>query len=253
MAVVGRYIKDINIFTMKYLIITFLLLTTLAAHADEKAVRYRGQYTFGHEVNSFCPEINSQCYWLAPESNPQARQQLIQLTANNTSNAYQAICVVVEGKINRDPDAKSSIGFAADYDGLFTVNKVFDLCSKTSIVTQGDLQHHRWILKSINHNRIDTAKLNNKIPELDFGEQMTVSGNTGCNNFSAKAILHDEIFSLIAMISTRMFCAPEQNNLESLLNRILIQESKITVNKDKKLILESHDTRLEFHIKDWVQ
>ena len=27
--------------------------------------RYRGDYTFGHEV-SFCPEINSECYWLGP-------------------------------------------------------------------------------------------------------------------------------------------------------------------------------------------
>ena len=238
---------------MKCLIIIFLLLTTLAAHADEQAVRYRGQYTFGHEVNSFCPAINSQCYWLAPESNPQARQQLKQLVARNTSEAYQAICVVVAGKINRDPAARNSIGFAADYDGLFTVNKVFDLCSKTSLVTQGDLQHHRWVLESVNHNRIDPAKLNNKIPELDFGEQMTVSGNTGCNHFSARAILRDETFLLTAMMSTQMFCAPGQNDLEFLLNRILTQESKITVNKDKKLILESHDTRLEFHIKDWVQ
>lgn len=238
---------------MKYLIIIFLLLTTLTVLADEQALRYRGQYTFGHEVNSFCPVINSQCYWLDPASNSQAKQQLKQLTADHAREAYETICVVVEGKINRDPAAKSNIGFAAGYDGLFTVDKVFDLCSKTSLVTQGDLQHHRWILKSINHNRVDSAKLNNKNPELDFGEQMMVSGNTGCNTFSAKAILRNETFLLTSMISTQMFCAAEQNNLESVLNRVLTRESKITVNQEKKLILESHDTRLEFHIKDWVQ
>lgn len=237
---------------MKYFIIIFLLLFTLAVLADEQAVRYRGQYTFGHEVNSFCPAINSQCYWLAPASNPQARQQLRQLITNNTRKAYEAICVVLEGKINRDPAAKSSIGFAAEYDGLFTVNQVFDLCSKTSIVTQGDLQHHRWVLESINHNRIDPAKLNNKMPELDFGEQMTVSGNTGCNNFSARAILHEKTFSLTSMMSSQMFCAPGQNELESLLNQTLTQKSKITLTKEKKLVLQGQGTRLQFYIKDWL-
>mgnify|MGYP000725132915 CR=1 FL=1 len=86
---------------MKNLIILITLLTAAPpAFADEQALRYRGQYTFGHEVNTFCPAINSQCYWLSPETAGQQREQLKQLVANSTGKAYEAICVVVEGKIN---------------------------------------------------------------------------------------------------------------------------------------------------------
>jgi len=239
---------------LRNLVILITLLTTAApAFADEQSLRYRGQYTFGHEVNTFCPAINSQCYWLNPETALHQRQLLKQLAVNNTSKAYQAICVVLEGKINRDPEAKNSIGFAAEYDGLFTVKNIFGLCSKTSIVTQGDLQHHRWILESINGNRIDAEKLDNRIPEIDFGEQMTVTGNTGCNKFSAQATLQGDKFIIGMMKSTMMFCAPPQNDLELKLKQVLGSESKITIDDKKNLILEAGDTRLAYRLKDWVR
>jgi len=239
---------------LKNLIILITLLTT-AAHtfADEQALRYRGQYTFGHEVNTFCPAINSQCYWLSPETTWQKRQLLEQLAANNTDKAYESICVVVEGKINRDAEAKNSIGFAAGYDGLFTVNNLFGLCSKTGIVTHGDLQHHRWILASINGTRINAEKLDNKIPEIDFGEQMTVTGNTGCNKFSGKATLQGDQFIISPMSATMMFCTAPQNDLELKLIQVLGSESKITLDDNNKLILDTGNTQLEYHLKDWIQ
>lgn len=239
---------------MRNLIILITLLTTVPpTFADEHPLRYRGQYTFGHEVNTFCPTINSQCYWLSPETALQQRQLLKQLTANNTSNAYEAICVVVEGKINRDPETKNSIGFAAEYDGLFTVNNIFGLCSKTSIITHGDLQHHRWLLESINGNKIETEILDNKIPEIDFGEQMTVTGNTGCYKFSGQATLQGDQFVIGPMKSTMMFCTPLQNDLEQKLKQVLSSKSKITIDENKNLILEAGDTRLGYRLKDWVR
>ena len=239
---------------MRSIIILITLLTTVPpTFADEQPLRYRGQYTFGHEVNTFCPAINSQCYWLSPETARQQRQLLKQLAVDNTSKAYQAICVVVEGKINRDPEAKNSVGFAAEYDGLFTVHNIFGLCSKTSIVTHGDLQHHRWILESINGIKIEAEKLDNKIPEIDFGEQMTLTGNTGCNKFSAQATLQGDQIVISSMKSTMMFCTPPQNDLELKLKQILGSESKITIDDKKNLILEADDTRLEYRLKDWVR
>jgi heat shock protein HslJ len=239
---------------LRNLILLITLLTTAApTYADEQPLRYRGQYTFGHEVNTFCPAINSQCYWISPETALQQRQLLKQLAVNNTSKAYQAICIVVKGKINRDPEAKNSIGFAARYDGLFTVNNIFGLCSKTSIVTHGDLQHHRWILESINGKKIEAKKLDNRIPEMDFGEQMTVTGNTGCNKFSGQATLQDDQFVIGSMKSTMMFCTPPQNDLELKLKQILGSESKITIDDKKNLILETGDIRLGYRLTDWVR
>ena len=238
---------------MRALILLILLATTSITFADEQPLRYRGHYTLGHEVNTFCPVINSQCYWISPETTRQQRQQLKQLVDNNTGKAYQSICIVVKGKINRDPEAKNGIGFAASYDGLFTVNSIFGLCDKTSIVTQGDLQHHRWILESINGNNIEAEKSSIKLPEIDFGEQMTVTGNTGCNRFSGRAILHNDQFVIGSMTSTMMSCSASQNKMELKLRQILGSESTITIDDKKNLILETELKRLVYRLSDWVR
>lgn len=236
-------------------ILTFitLLASATSAIADEQLLRYRGHYTFGHEVNIFCPAINSQCYWISPDTTLQQRLLLKQLVDNNTSKPYQSICLVVEGMINRNPEAKNNIGFAAEYDGLFTVNHIFGLCSKTSIVTHGDLQHHRWLLESINNVKVETVKPDSKIPDLDFGEQMTVTGNTGCNRFSGLATLQDDNFFIGSMKSTMMTCDTSQDQMEREIQQLLSSESKITIDDNKRLILETGNTRLVYRLRDWVR
>jgi heat shock protein HslJ len=214
-------------------------------------IRYRGQYTVGHEVNSFCPEINSQCYWLSPKTKPEIRQQLQKMVVENTSKPYEKICIVVEGEINRNPNDKSHIGFAESYDGLFSVEKIFDLCDEGKIVTQGDLQHHRWVLESINNAKVNQKTLH-KIPELDFGEQMTVSGNTGCNNFSGHAILEDKYFYISRMLSTEMFCSGPQSGIEFLLKNLLTHRAEIIIEQKSILILREGDNQLMYRLKDWV-
>jgi len=76
-------------------------------------------------------------------------------------------------------------------------------------VTQGDLQHHRWVLESINGTKIDAAKLDNRIPELEIGEQMMASGHSGCNRFQGKAVLREDRFIIDRVASTRMICRPD--------------------------------------------
>jgi heat shock protein HslJ len=233
------------------IVLGFILI--MPACASEQITRYRGQYSFGHEVNSFCPEINSQCYWLSPDTAQQQRKQLKQLVEENTDKPYEAICVVVEGQINRDPAAKAEIGFAADYDGLFTVSRLYGLCNKPRVVTEGDLQHHRWVLESINGEKIDAAILNNVIPELEIGEQMMASGNSGCNRFFGKAELRENRFIIEKAATTRMMCPPAQNEMERLFLQLLGQESTITIDTDRNLFLETDQTQFRFRIEDWVQ
>ena len=232
----------------------FILFLNVAfpAWTSDHTLRYRGQYSFGHEVNIFCPEINSQCYWLSPDTSQQQRQQLKQLVEENTDKAYETICVVVEGQINRDPDAKQAIGFAAEYDGLFTVSGLYGLCGQAKVVTQGDLQHHRWVLESINGNKIGAAQLDGKIPELEIGEQMMASGHLGCNRFQGKAALREDRFIIDPVASTRMFCETEQNDIELLLLQVFAQESTISIDVAKNLVLITDDSLLKFRLKDRV-
>jgi len=124
--------------------------------------------------------------------------------------------------------------------------------SPTDMITASDLQHHRWILESINGEPISTGDDGGMIPELDFGEQMHVSGNTGCNRMSGKAVLRDGAFLIPNMATTRRMCAPPQNELELTMQKVLGNESDISIDEYKNLILTTDDVVLQFRLRDWV-
>ena len=124
---------------------------------------------------------------------------------------------------------------------------------QAKLVTLADLQHHRWVLESIDGNKIEAAKLGNQVPELEIGEQMMASGHAGCNRFHGKAALREDRFIIDPVATTRMFCQPAQNDIELLLLQVFGQESRISIDADKNLILETDDTLLIFRLKDWVE
>ena len=232
---------------------TFLIAGAIAVLASSAArtepIRYRGEYTYGHEVNIFCPAINSQCYWLSGDTPDEVRNALQALAAQNTSKPYQPNCVVIEAEIDRDT---ARDGFAVDYDGLITVMELYGRCDETSIVTQGDLQHHRWVLESINGQEIDVDALQGTVPDLDFGEQMHVSGNTGCNRISGRASLHDVYVRFGQLSSTEMFCSPAQNDIERTIQELLNGMDIEAAIDDNYLILEAESVSLRFRLQDWV-
>jgi hypothetical protein len=75
--------------------VSMALLAGCATQAGSE--RLRGDYTYGHEVNVFCPAINSQCYWLGPNSSQSARAKLKQIYEDGKPGLYEPVCVVVEG------------------------------------------------------------------------------------------------------------------------------------------------------------
>ena len=232
---------------------TFLIAGAIAVLMSSMAyaepLRYRGEYTYGHEVNIFCPAINSQCYWLSGDTRGEVRDTLQTAAAQNTSKPYEPLCVVIEGQIDRDTRRD---GFAADYDGLITVIRSYGRCDETSIVTHGDLQHHRWVLESINGEALDADAMEGKIPDLDFGEQMHVSGNSGCNRFSGSASLHDEYIRFGQLISTLMSCSPAQNEIEHTVQEFLAR-TDIQIEIDGNyLTLQSGKVSLRYRLQDWV-
>lgn len=221
-----------------------------ASGTGEPVLRYRGKYTFGHEVRSFCPAINSQCYWVGAETGAAVHATLKELATLPGAAPYTPVCVVIEGRIDRD---SKRTGFAADYDGLISITRVFGRCDETTIVTQGDLQHHRWLLESIDDKPLDTAALGGMIPELDFGERMTVTGSTGCNRYSGQARLREEFFVIERMASTRRACPPPNMDLERTFQGVLGSESVISIGADRELILKSELAILRFRLFDWRQ
>jgi len=233
---------------------TFLITVAIAVLASSVArtepIRYRGEYTYGHEVNIFCPAINSQCYWLSSDTPTDVRDSLRSLAAQNTTKPYQPICAVIEAEIDRDTERD---GFTADYDGLITVTKLFGRCDETSIVTQGDLQHHRWVLESINGKVLHADVPQDARPDLEFGEQMHVSGNAGCNHISGRASLHDTTIRFEEIVSTLMSCGPAQNEIEGTIHSLLASPKIEIQIYDNYLILEAESVSLRYRLQDWVE
>jgi len=221
---------------------------SLAADPGESA-RYRGDYTFGHEVRSFCPDVNAQCYWVSPDTPKEVHAALSDLSRGRTSRPYEPVCVLVEGRIDRDSPRE---GFAADYDGLIVIDRLFGACTDLDIVIESDLRHHRWVLESVDGVPFSLEAAAGPIPELDFGEQRFVSGNTGCNAFSGTAVLDDDSFRIEFATATDESCTPARRLLESTLHSVLLGGAAISLDAQRRLVLESPAARLVYRLRDWV-
>lgn len=117
---------------------SFLLATVLSALlcaciATVQEESYRGDYIFGHEVNAFCPAIDTKCYWLGPNSSQTARDQLKRIYTNQEPGPYKPVCVDIEGVIDRETPRS---GFASDYDGLIDITSVRGACSALLTVVE---------------------------------------------------------------------------------------------------------------------
>ncbi len=220
-----------------------------SASTGGESMRYRGNYTFGHEVNVFCPAISSQCYWLSGDTPGELRAALRRLAEAMTSEPYEPVCVVIEAAIDRDATRD---GFARDYDGLITISRIYGRCAETGILTPGDLQHHRWVLDTINSEPVPSAGPGERVPELEFGEGMRVTGNSGCNGFSGTGVLRDEFFVVEAFLTTAMACGRSRNELELIVQTVLGSESRISQDPDRALTLDSPAAVLSFRLQDRV-
>mgnify|MGYP001811807061 CR=1 FL=1 len=160
------------------LLLQLSVSTSSFSTAEEQ--RYRGDYTLGHEVNTFCPEIDSQCYWLNPQTDVRVRDRLKAIYQDKSPGLYQPVCVIVEGKVDRQT---GRTGFAAEMDGLIRIVRIFGRCDSSETVTHGDLQHHRWILVKLD-NRLVNQHDWPVLPSLDFGERLFVEGGDGCRRFN---------------------------------------------------------------------
>ena len=229
-----------------FLLAVSFLLVGFSGDPVGKPLRYRGDYTYGHEVRSFCPSINSQCFWVGADTGAAVRATLKEL-ATVSGAPYTPVCVVIEGRIDRE---SKRTGFAADYDGLIAISRVFHRCDQTDIVTQGDLQHHRWLLESIDDKPLDAEMLHGMVPELDFGERLTVAGNAGCNRFTGRVVLREQFFVIEQMALTSRACVGAQDEVERTVLQVLGNDSVVTVNAAQQLILRSDQAVLRFRLLD---
>lgn len=228
----------------KSLLLLLILVITVGCTSSAVSQRYRGGYTLGHEVNTFCPEINSQCYWLSPDTDKRYRNQLRQIYQEKSPGLYKPVCVVITGEIDKDSER---VGFAAETDGLITITRVYGGCDSGKVVTQGDLQHHRWVLITV-----DNKSVNKKdwpvLPVLDFGERMFIEGGDGCQQFNGFAKLTGDKIDFRELEFKQNQCGADRSSLKLF---SITGSWQIGIKESQYLTLENTETTLLFKRDDW--
>ncbi|MCP4769281.1 MAG: META domain-containing protein [Gammaproteobacteria bacterium] len=232
-----------------------LLLVAAACAAAPKQIE--GFYRFGHEVNTVCSGNPERCYWLV-DTSAEVRQQLKQQVENLAP--YTPVCV----KLSAEVSQQKADGFGGDYDGSIRVLEIMGRCDQASAATGTrleDLQHRRWILHSIDGLELseyaqelgfDNDAPPQKVPDLDFGAQGFVSGNTGCNPFHGQARVIDDSLILSQLATTAMLCAGFSAELELRLQ--LLYRNPLAITRESNvLILQGQENRLRYEPRDWVQ
>lgn len=227
----------------KPLLLLLLLANAMGCHTNADSQRYRGAYTLGHEVNTFCPDINSQCYWLSPDTGEKVRDQLRQIYQHKSPGLYKPVCVIIEGDIDRESERT---GFALDMDGLINIRRVYGDCDTSRQVTQGDLQHHRWLLTAVDNNPVNKERWP-VLPVLDFGEHLFVEGGDGCRQFSGFAKLSGDqiIFSELEFNNDRC----ESGHTTGVFS--ITGAWTVAVDESRYLILKNTTSVLRFKRDDW--
>ncbi|WP_336295311.1 heat shock protein HslJ [Cronobacter dublinensis] len=118
--------------------------------------------------------------------------------------------------------------------------------SSSSHITRETLQHHRYVLQTVNGAPLDATR---RVPELSFGEQMHVSGSM-CNRFMGQGELHGDTLKVNGLASTRMLCAePQLNELDKLIGEMLSQGATVSVEK-QQLTLHYRQYTLVYKLAD---
>jgi len=233
------------------------VLCLLSSACQSGPQQVQGQYSFGHEVNVVCIGNPESCYWLV-DTTDEVRRQLKQQVVGEPP--YTPVCL----NLIADLSQEKAEGFGQDYDGSIRVQQMLGPCDDRgaiAVTSLADLQHRRWVLERINGlELIDYASqlgfelttAPELLPELDFGEQGFLSGNTGCNRIKGQAIVADNQLTLGPLASTRMACAGFAGELELRLQMIYANSLTIT-RQAGALFLQSGENILEFKLKDWVQ
>ena len=119
-------------------------------------------------------------------------------------------------------------------------------------VTATDLQHHNYVLTSIDGKAYRTAK-NAMSPNIAFGEKMNISGEM-CNNYFGQGELKNGVLTAKGVGMTRKFCSDATlNQLDQKISQLLEDGAKVSLEDDgKNLILSNDKTTLKFWLKDYM-
>ncbi|EDV9704323.1 heat shock protein HslJ [Salmonella enterica subsp. enterica] len=109
-------------------------------------------------------------------------------------------------------------------------------------VKREQLEHHRFVLESVNGKTVTD-------PELSFGEDMTVSGKM-CNQFTGEGKLSNGELKVKNLAMTRMLCAdPQLNALDGTISEVFSKGAQVDLTANQ-LTLATAETTLMYKLAD---
>ncbi len=119
---------------------------------------------------------------------------------------------------------------------------------KAPPVTAQDLQHHRFVLQSVDGKPLTGIK---RVPELSFGENMHIAGSM-CNRFMGQATLTGDTLKAKGLGMTMMLCVePQLNELDHMINDMLTTGAQTSLEK-QQLTLKTSQHTLVYKLADLV-
>ena len=98
-------------------------------------------------------------------------------------------------------------------------------------VTPEQLQHHRFVLESVNGK-----------PVTSFGEKMMISGSM-CNRFSGEGKLSNGELTAKGLAMTRMMCAnPQLNELDNTISEMLKEGAQVDLTANQLTLATAKQT-----------
>ena len=111
-----------------------LFMTTFmvgVVNAGDCDAVYKGNYTWGAEVDVFQPCGSEKVYWVSASS--WVKRPLIEYLKNTTTRAYQSVYIEFRGHIMNEVRD----GFAEQYDGLIRVSEITYQSRKEAVQCSG--------------------------------------------------------------------------------------------------------------------
>ncbi|HEI8864932.1 TPA: heat shock protein HslJ [Serratia odorifera] len=122
--------------------------------------------------------------------------------------------------------------------------------SAPSTVVVSDLQHHNFVLQSVDGVAANATR--GRGPSIEFGERLHVSG-TMCNRFSGFGQLQHGVLTVKNLAMTRMLCSDAQRNQwDGIITQMLHNGAQVTLQQQQLTLSDSTHT-LVYTLKDWVQ
>ena len=116
---------------------------------------------------------------------------------------------------------------------------------------QCDLLLHRFVLVSVDGTQVPSDAQSTRVPSIEFGEKMHVSGSM-CNNFVGQGELQGNVLTVKNLAGTRMMCPdPLLNQWDQLIGVVLQNGAQISL-QGNELRINGADHQLVYSRKDWV-